>query len=71
MKIHQLLNGIQVAMTNEENEFVKSNGDKVMLSSLDDHNFWVARNLVRKGIYRLSNDNHYIIINRENEQTTL
>ena len=69
MKIHQLLAGLCVAITNEEQTFVKSNADKILLSALDEHNTWIARNLVRKGIYKLSNDNNYLIINRANENT--
>lgn len=57
MKIHQLLSGLNVILTNEERQFVNQHLGPVKLTSLDDRNQWVAQNLVRKGIYTISNDN--------------
>jgi hypothetical protein len=57
MKIHQLLSGVGVAITNEEQQFISRHDNNVRLSSLDDHDVWVAQSLVRKGVYSISKDN--------------
>lgn len=61
MKIHQLLSGIGIAVTNEEQQFISRYGDCVKLTSLDEHDQWLAQNLVRKGAYSLSNDSDTLI----------
>lgn len=61
MKIRHLLSGLRLAVTNEEQEFIKRHQDTVKLTSLDDHNQWVAQNLVRKGAYVISSDNCTLI----------
>ena len=61
MKIHQLLSGIGIAVTNEEQQFISRYGDRVKLSSLDEHDQWSAQNLVRKGVYSLSKDSDTLI----------
>lgn len=63
MKIHHLLNDLLIPLTNEENQFVTSHPSKIKLESLDDHNRWVAQNLVRKGIYSISKDSKILIKN--------
>lgn len=60
MKIHQLLDSPSVIITNEENEFIRTHGDDVSVSILDPHAKVVANNLVRKGVYSISNDRKYI-----------
>lgn len=60
MKIHQLLNSPSVIITNEENEFIRAHGDDVSLSILNPHDKVVANNLVRKGVYSISNNRNYI-----------
>lgn len=60
MKIAQLLSGVGLYLTNEERQFVKKY-DHVPLSSLDNHNTWIAQNLVRKGAYAISNDNNTLV----------
>lgn len=57
MKIHQLVTGLKIALTNEERSFLDKHKGQVMLSSLREHDLWVAQNLVRKGVYAISNDN--------------
>jgi len=57
MKIHQLLSGVGVAITNEEQQFISRHDNDVRLSSLDDHDIWLAKSLVRKGVYSISKDN--------------
>lgn len=61
MKITQLLNGTYISLTNQEREFVDSHGDKVKLTGLSEQETWLARNLVRKGIYSISKDNKTLI----------
>jgi len=62
MKIHQILHGISIIITNEERDFVSRIGDDVFLSSLDNHDQWLAQNLIRKGVYEISNDRKRISI---------
>ena len=70
MKIHQLLSSdLKVPVTNEEQRFIDMHENTVKLSSLDDHDRWVAQSLVRKNIYRISNDNITLEKN-SNEQNT-
>jgi hypothetical protein len=57
MKIHQLLSGVGIAITNEEQRFVSRHNNNIRLSSLDEHDIWVAQSLVRKGFYSISKDN--------------
>ena len=56
MKIHQLLSGVGVAITNEEQQFISRHDNDVRLSSLEDHDVWLAQSLVRKGVYSISKD---------------
>lgn len=73
MRIHQLLGGVSVVITNEEKNFIQTHNDNVSISSLDDHETWVAQNLVRKNVYQLTKDSKNIVINRdhENKQSTI
>lgn len=61
MKIRQLLSGIHIQLTNEEHEFLKKHSDNVSIETLDEHDQWMAQNLVRKGIYSISNDSRRLI----------
>lgn len=63
MKIVQLLSGVDIAITNEERTFINKHKDQVSILSLDEHDQWLAQNLVRKGIYSLSKDSRAIIKN--------
>lgn len=63
MKIHQLLGDVSIAITNEEHKFIKVHKDTVSLESLNEHEIWVAQNLVRKNIYKVKNKN--LILNHE------
>jgi len=57
MKIGQLLSGIHIFLTNEEKSFVKKHEDGISITSLDEHDQWLAQTLVRKGVYSISKDN--------------
>ena len=61
MKIHQLLGGTAIALTNEENSFVKKHNDQVKITSLDEHDQWLAQSLVRKGVYQISKDSNTLV----------
>jgi hypothetical protein len=63
MKIVQLLSGIKIPLTNEEKKFVRQHKNHIFLKNLDEHNQWIAQNLVRKGVYSISNDNQTLIKN--------
>lgn len=60
MKITQLISGFLIPLTNQEKEFVNKH-NKVKISSLNEHDQWLAQNLVRKGVYTISNDNQTLI----------
>lgn len=61
MKISQLLSGFTTHITNEESRFIKTHTDNIKLSSLDEHDQWLAQNLVRKGVYAISNDSNTLV----------
>jgi hypothetical protein len=63
MKIQQLLGGLSVVVTNEEQQFIDRHRDRVKLTSLDEHDQWLAQNMVRKGLYSISNDSTTLIKN--------
>lgn len=70
MKIHQLIGDVSIAITNEEQHFIKSHHNHISLSSLDERETWIAQNLVRKHVYKLSNNDNHIIINKGHETRT-
>lgn len=61
MKIAHLLSGIGIALSNQEKEFVETHKSAVSLTSLNEHELWIAQNLVRKGVYSISKDNQTLI----------
>jgi len=58
MKINQLLSGVDIATTNEEQEFLENHHGGVRLTALDDRGQWLAQNLVRKGLFTISKDSN-------------
>lgn len=62
MKIHHLLGQPSIILTNEEKAFIDNHSPEISIKSLYDREEWLARNLVRKGIYEISNDNQFIIL---------
>ena len=70
MKIHQLLSsGVSMPITNEEHNFISRHEDNIKLTSLDDHDQWIAQGLVRKGAYEISKDN-ITLVKKVNEKHT-
>lgn len=60
MKIVHLLSGLDVALSNQEQQFANKY-NHVKINSLSEHEQWLAQNLVRKGIYAISKDNETLI----------
>jgi hypothetical protein len=69
MKIHQLLSGIDISISNEEHRFIESHDRSVKITSLDEHDQWLAQSLVRKGIYSISKDNVTLTKNINEKRT--
>lgn len=61
MRIEQLVSGLKVILTNEERAFVDHHKNKFSLDSLNERDQWLVQNLVRKGIYSISNDSITIL----------
>jgi hypothetical protein len=61
MKITQLLSGIGIAVTNQEQQFIENHTNNISITSLGERDQWLAQNLVRKGIYSISNDSRTLI----------
>lgn len=68
MKIGQLLSGMHIVLTNEEQSFLRKHKDSISITSLDEHDQWLAQNLVRKGLYSISKDNTTLI--KQLDETT-
>lgn len=68
MKIIQLLD-VTMPLTNEEHSFLKNHSGKIRITGLAERDQVVARNLVRKGIYEISNDNEHIF-KKSNEKNS-
>lgn len=67
MKIHHLLDQPSIAITNEEQSFIRNHHSQISLSSLREREIVIAQNLVRRGVYTLTKDNKHIVINRGQE----
>lgn len=61
MKIYELLDQPQLIITNEEHHFVETHRPHIDLASLNEREIVIAQNLVRKGLYAISNDSNSII----------
>lgn len=70
MKIVQLLSGFSTPITNEERLFINHHPDDVKITSLSEREQWLAQNLVRKGVYRISTDSN-TLYNESNPRTSL
>lgn len=68
MRIHQLLDR-GIILTNEESAFVNRHPSKIELESLVERNRVIAQNLVRKGVYQISNDSKHLIKNDNKTQS--
>jgi len=72
MKIHQLIGSPSIILTNEEQSFIKNHNKEIPLRTLYDREEVIARTLVRKGVYDISNDNQtLILITDANNRTSI
>lgn len=69
MKIAQLLSGIDVILTNQEKQFVENHKSHLTIDAMSDRDQWLAQNLVRKGIYSISNNNQTLIKNIDEKKS--
>lgn len=63
MKIQDLVNSIPIHITNEERAFITRHQKTVRITALDEHDHWLAQNLVRKGVYSVREDNNTLVKN--------
>lgn len=61
MKICQLISGLSIALSNQEKKFVDSHKDKISIYGLNEHDLWIAQNLLKKGVYSISKDRKILI----------
>ena len=62
MRIHQILGAPSIILTNEERNFIFSHSPKISISKLIDRDEVVARTLLRKGVYEVSDDSQSILL---------
>lgn len=64
MKIVHLISALPpVILNNQEKDFLDKHKDTVSLENLNEQDLWLAQNLVRKGVYKISKDNNTLIKN--------
>lgn len=62
MRMYQILDKTpQIPLSNEEHRFVEGHHNIIHLDQLEERDLVIAQNLVRKGLYSISNDNERII----------
>lgn len=54
MRLHQILDSVEIILNNQEKAFVEGHGDMILLSGLDEADSFLAQGLVRKGVYETS-----------------
>ena len=57
MRIHHLVGGPHIQLTNEEKDFIDAQRPEIKIRALRERDIIVAQNLVRKGVYEISTDN--------------
>lgn len=62
MRYHQIIGAPMIILTNEEKQFIRRHHEQIPLYNLFDREQVLARNLVRKGVYDISNDNSHLIL---------
>jgi hypothetical protein len=62
MRLHQILGAPSIILTNEEREFIFRHNPRITISKLLDRDEVLARNLVRKGVYDVSDSNEEIVL---------
>jgi len=69
MRFYEIADKTQLPVSNEEHNFIQRYKDEARLTSLDEHDTWIAQNLVRKGVYAISKDNN-TLVKQVNETNT-
>lgn len=67
MRLHEINNGVPVILNNEEQKFVKTFRNHVLINSLNEHEKWIAQNLVRKNVYTIIDNDRYLKLNEHNK----
>jgi hypothetical protein len=60
MKIVQILSGVSIPLSEEEQQFFEKY-QEIKLTSLNERQKWIAQNLVRRGIFSISNDDTTLV----------
>jgi hypothetical protein len=61
MKIYELIDLPYLPISNEEHLFVENHSSHIDIDTLKDREIVIAQNLVRKGLYSISNDSTTLI----------
>lgn len=61
MRVYEITHSLSMMLSNEEISFIENHTNQVLLNSLDDRGTWVARNLVRKGVYDIDKTSRFLI----------
>jgi hypothetical protein len=64
MKIHELTDQLTIALTNQEDDFVRRYGQTVTISALPPTDQELARKMVIKGVYKSDSINNTIVLAR-------
>ena len=62
MKISNLVDSLTIMLSNEEHNFVKSHPQEILIGSLYERDYVLAQQLLRKGIYEISNDSKRLVL---------
>lgn len=71
MRIREICEGWGIMTNSEERKFIKAHGSRVNLDKLDQHSRWVAKNLVRKGIYEVAKNGQEIYLKNELDKSII
>lgn len=71
MRIYQILGAPSIILTNEEKDFVRRHDEVIAVGNLYDRDEVLARNLVRKGVYEISNDSRSLILKKQATKKTI
>jgi hypothetical protein len=61
MRVYEITPNLSMMLSNEEMSFVNKHHDQILVDSLNDKDAWMARNLVRKGVYELDKTAEYLV----------
>lgn len=61
MRVYEITHSLSMMLSNEEISFIEKHDSQILLNSLDDKGSWLARNLVRKGVYDIDKTNRFLV----------